>query len=239
MLSNRSKKKIYLILVFSFVFIIFFYFKVGSYLNSNFKSFSSSFFKNYAEMGIPLDSDQRLNLENLKRENLELKSLLQIKDSDSFNIVFTKIIFSHPSFLNQSFTVPLGSEDGITKNQFVFSSKGFLGKVAKVMSNYSEVITLENINFNLIVEVGDAKFKGILKGNGYGSQIEYIDDTSDINIGDNIYIYSPIQSNLLQKPIGKVSDIRKNSGFLYLTVASPLVFNSISYVGIVKIDQIK
>ena len=99
--------------------------------------------------------------------------------------------------------------------------------------------TNSNINFNLIVEVGDAKFKGILKGNGYGSQIEYIDETSGINIGDNVYIYSPVQSNLLQKPIGKVSDIRKNSGFQYLTVASPLVSNSISYVGIVKIGQIK
>ena len=109
-----------------------------------------------------------------KIENLELKSLLQIKDNDSFSIVFTKIIFSHPSFLNKSFTVPLGSEDGITKNQLVFSSKGFLGKVARVMSNYSEVITLENINFNLIVEVGDKKFKGILKGNGYGHHFESI-----------------------------------------------------------------
>ena len=239
MLSNRNKKKISLILIISFVFSIFFYFKLGSYLNSNFKSFSSSFFKNYVEMEIPLNNDLRLNLETLKKENLELKSLLQIKDNDSFSIVFTKIIFSHPSFLNKSFTVPLGSEDGITKNQLVFSSKGFLGKVARVMSNYSEVITLENINFNLIVEVGDKKFKGILKGNGHGSQIEYIDDTSKINMGDNVYIYSTVQSNLLQVPIGKVSAIRKNSGFLYLTVASPLAFNSISYVGIVKIGKVK
>ena len=66
-------------------------------------------------MEIPLNNDLRLNLETLKKENLELKSLLQIKDNDSFSIVFTKIIFSHPSFLNKSFTVPLGSEDGITK----------------------------------------------------------------------------------------------------------------------------
>ena len=111
-------------------------------------------------MEIPLNNDLRLNLETLKKENLELKSLLQIKDNDSFSIVFTKIIFSHPSFLNKKVLQShWASEDGITKNQLVFSSKGFLGKVARVMSNYSEVITLENINFNLIVEVGDKNLK--------------------------------------------------------------------------------
>ena len=239
MLSNRNKKKISLILIISFVFSMFFYFRLNSYLDSNLKSFSSSFIKNYFEIEIPLNNDQKLNLENLKKENLELKSLLQIKDNDSFSIVFTKIIFSHPSFLNQTFTVPLGSEDGITKDQLVFSSKSFLGKVAKVMPNYSEVITLKNVNFNLIVEVGDKKYKGILKGNGNGSQIEYIADTSNINIGDNIYIHSTVKSNLLQVPIAKVSGIRKKLGFLYLTVASPLPFNSISYVGIVNIGKIK
>ena len=60
-----------------------------------------------------------------------------------------------------------------------------------------------------------------------------------MNIGDDVYIHSTVQSNLLQVPIGKVSAIRKNSGFLYLTVASPIGFNSISYVGIVKIGKVK
>ena len=54
------------------------------------------------------------------------------------------------------------------------------------------------VNTNAFTGGGGDNFNSAGNAFGYGSQIEYINDTSDINIGDNIYIYSTVNSNLLQ-----------------------------------------
>ena len=86
----------------------------------------------------------------------------------------------------------------------------------------------------MIVEVGDEKHKGILKGDGFSSYIKYIQDTTNISIGDKVYLQNSGEAEFFLKPIAEVIRIEKKKGFLKIYISSDIFSSNFEYVGIIS-----
>ena len=233
MLSLRNKKKLIIFLIFYFIFFIFFYLNISSIYSKKFKSFFSIFQKSSESFEVnDLDKKDSYTLD-LETKISQLKKLLTIKDNlKTQKITFSNVIFRHPSILNNLFVISSGKKEGIKKDQLVFSDKGLVGKVLKSYDDYSDIITTSNLNFIIIVEIGDKRFKGIMKGNGVNSLINYVDENSEILVGDKVFINQESTIRLLSQPIGEVTKINQESGFLKLEMKVYSFQSKFNFVGV-------
>jgi len=233
MISKKNKKKFFIFSILCFLIFIFFWLNINSIFSTSTKDFISSFYNYHFSYKLDQEDDNE-KYNALQIENTKLRNLLDIKNNNQeLNIIFSKVIFKYPSILNNTFFVPLGEKDGVQKNQLVFSDKKFVGKVGNVNESHSEIYSIQNLNFVMIVEVGEEKHKGILKGDGFSSYIKYIQDTTNISIGDKVYLQNSIEAKLFLKPIAEVIKIEEKKGFLKIYISSDIFSSNFEYVGIV------
>ena len=104
-----------------------------------------------------------------------------------------------------SIIINRGSNDGVSKNLPVLSSKGVIGKVVAVSKSSSEVQLISDVNFRLSVKIAPDEVEGIMRWIGEDlCEVAELKKISDIEIGDivltsSLSIYFP--PNL---PIGEV-----------------------------------
>ena len=71
------------------------------------------------------------------------------------------------------------------------------------------------------------------KRQGFSSYIKYIQDTTNISIGDKVYLQNSIEAKLFLKPIAEVIKIEEKKGFLKIYISSDIFSSNFEYVGIV------
>ena len=228
----RIKKKFYFFLIFFLLLFIFFWLNVNSILSIKSKTFISTFYQSHSTANIE-NIDKNDFYSSLLDENDRLKKLLNIKnDNPNSKILFSKVILKYPSFLNNVFLIPLGNKEGLKKDQLVFTEDKFLGKIGNVTDQYSEIYSIKNKDFALIVEVGKERYKGILKGDGFTSYVQYIQDSVQILPGDKIYLSLSKTSPIFFKPIAEVKSIKKEKGFFKIYLESDVFAYNFDYVGV-------
>ncbi len=156
-------------------------------------------------------------------QNKRLKKLLDFKEIPSFPIVSANVIGGSPSLLrSEVIIVDRGSSDGISRGMPVASLDGIVGKVLTVGESSSEILLLTDPVSAIDAFVHRTRVRGIVKGSGEGCTMEYIEQNSDISVGDKII--SSGKEGFFPKGviIGTVSDIETKGSFLSAKV-SPLV----------------
>ena len=156
-------------------------------------------------------------------QNKRLKKLLDFKEIPSSPIVSANVIGGSPSLLrSEVIIVDRGSSDGISRGMPVASMDGIVGKVLTVGESSSEILLLTDPVSAIDAFVHRTRVRGIVKGSGEGCTMEYIEQNSDISVGDKII--SSGKEGFFPKGviIGTVSDIETRGSFLSAKV-SPLV----------------
>lgn len=184
-----------------------------------------SYFINYLKFNNkPYLEKEIISIENnrLKKENEELKEILNIKNSEK--IIITKLLSR--SLYNYNNEIIIENKVGITVNSAVINENGLIGIVNKVDKNKAYVKLLSS-NFNVSVRINDTY------GNLVNKNIELLDKYTQINIGDNVYT-----SNLTNIPadiyIGKVISINYDENNLGQSVKIDIADNNnLNYVGVV------
>ena len=121
----------------------------------------------------------------LKKENQELKEIIEFKFSYPKVIIPAEIKRRTPEEINLSYQIGKGASDGIERNAAVISYKGVVGKVLKSGKNTSVVQTLKNYNSAISVKDTRSKIEGILKWNKKFF-IEGIPQYADLKEGDTL-----------------------------------------------------
>ncbi len=167
-------------------------------------------------------------------QNKRLKKLLDFKEISSSPIVSANVIGGSPSLLrSEVIIVDRGSSDGISPGLPVASMDGIVGKVLTVGESSSEILLLTDPVSAIDAFVHRTRVRGIVKGSGEGCTMEYIEQNSDISVGDKII--SSGKEGFFPKGviIGTVSDIETKGNFLSAKI-SPLVdLNSLEEVVII------
>ena len=188
-----------------------------------------------------LEKNQR-ELQDLKDENQRLREMLQLKDTlKDYEIIGAQVIAKVPGNWFSSFTIDKGTADGLQKNCTVMTSKGLVGHISEIGTNWSKVVSIIDGNGSascLVVRTRDsAVVKGdlVLQNEGL-CKMSYIAKDADVIAGDEVEtsgLGGVFPKGML---IGKIREINStpHEVFKYAVVEPVVDFKRIHEVFVVK-----
>ncbi|MEK7510200.1 MAG: rod shape-determining protein MreC [Patescibacteria group bacterium] len=152
---------------------------------------------------------QVAELEDLQRENKELREVLNLGIEKDFQMVLTEIIGK--SIGQDVIIVKGGKEQGIGEGMsLITSEKVVVGKVLEVFDNSSRVQLLSHPKSTFDVQISGRQVTGVIKGQGrYRLLLDFVPQEEILKAGDLVVTSSLggiFPENLL---VGKVEDIVK------------------------------
>ncbi len=131
------------------------------------------------------------DMQGLSKENDQLKRMLDLKEkSTNISMVAATVGAKDPSNWYSSFTINIGKNDGVEKNQPVVDSNRYLiGQISEVGENWAKVITILDPQSSIGGYIRRSKEIGIVEGNSelrYDKlcRLSYIARDTDIQKGD-------------------------------------------------------
>ena len=127
------------------------------------------------------------NLKEIEVENKRLKSLLQFQEKVEEKKTTAQVIAKDVSSEFRSIRINKGSNDGIERGMAVVTHEGIVGKVLRVTSNYSDVITMLDNLSSIDAIVQRSRARGLVEGSSdFSCILRYALRTDDIETGDVI-----------------------------------------------------
>lgn len=188
----------------------------------------------------------------LSDENVRLKNLLEQKQIDSTEEIFTvidslkyfqkyqyysaKIINNNYTKRNNTLTLNKGTKHGLTSDLGVINNKGIIGVIENTSSNYSTVISILNENSKINVHLKNSNHFGTLIWNGEDYNITQIVDIprqAIIKIGDTVVTGGKSVIFPEGIDVGIIKDFTfENNQYQKINV---LLFNDMSAIGYVEV----
>lgn len=182
-----------------------------------------------------------LETQKILDENESLKEMLNIKTTyQHFDIVLGKIILREHDNWTKTFTIDVGSNDGIKLNQAVVHDEGLVGFISNVSENKAVVTTILDPKTSVSVNISTINEPAILKGDlelkeKNKLKLESIPIEAEVSISDMLYtsgLGSKFPSSI---PVGKIIEVvsKKNDMNRYAIVEPIVNISKISEVGVV------
>lgn len=234
--------------------------KIVYNINSRVKE-TVDFFLNFSEVKLENEelkekntklANELIKYESLKDEVERLREALNFTESkNNYNYVGVNIIGYSGNSLSDGYIIDKGSNDGIAKNMVVVSSKGLVGKVTKVSSNFAIVQSI--LNENIAVAVMDQETReatGVLQGlsdkkDNNMTVVYNLPINSDVKEGDIIITSGLGKIYPKEIPVGTVVSVEEdNVKVMKSAVVEPFVnFNELEELFVVipnsNIDEIE
>ncbi len=166
--------------------------------------------------------NERLTADNtraqsLEQENEQLTTLLQLKNSFSYETAAAEVIARESSEVRRTVTISKGSDAAIEKGDVVIAAGGaLLGRVSDVGPNFAIVTLISDRSSTVIGQTETNAATGDVTGQLGGALImQNIDSTEVVQPGEQVLtagielpggIRSPYPKGLL---IGEITDVRK------------------------------
>ena len=234
--------------------------KIVYNINSRVKE-TVDFFLNFSEVKLENEelkkkntklANELIEYESLKDEVERLREALNFTESkNNYKYVGVNIIGYSGNSLSDGYIIDKGSNDGIDKNMVVVSSKGLVGKVTKVASNFAIVQSI--LNENIAVAVMDQQTReatGVLQGlsdkkDNNMTVVYNLPISSDVKEGDIIITSGLGKIYPKEIPVGTVVSVEEdNVRVMKSAVVEPFVnFNEVEELFVVipnsNIDEIE
>ena len=234
--------------------------KIVYNINSRVKE-TVDFFLNFSEVKLENEelkkkntklANELIEYESLKDEVERLREALNFTESkNNYKYVGVNIIGYSGNSLSDGYIIDKGSNDGIAKNMVVVSSKGLVGKVTKVASNFAIVQSI--LNENIAVAVMDQQTReatGVLQGlsdkkDNNMTVVYNLPISSDVKEGDIIITSGLGKIYPKEIPVGTVVSVEEdNVRVMKSAVVEPFVnFNEVEELFVVipnsNIDEIE
>ena len=227
--------------------------KIVYNINSRVKE-TVDFFLNFSEVKLENEelkkkntklANELIEYESLKDAVERLREALNFTESkNNYKYVGVNIIGYSGNSLSDGYIIDKGSNDGIDKNMVVVSSKGLVGKVTKVASNFAIVQSI--LNENIAVAVMDQQTReatGVLQGlsdkkDNNMTVVYNLPISSDVKEGDIIITSGLGKIYPKEIPVGTVVSVEEDN------VVEPFVnFNEVEELFVVipnsNIDEIE
>jgi len=176
----------------------------------------------------------KFELAEARIQNYRLKKLLDFKESPSYPIVSANVIGGSPSLLRTEVViVDRGTRDGVSQGMPVASSEGIVGRVLTAGDRSSEVLLITDPVSAVDAFIHRTRVRGIVKGTGGGCAMEYIEQNSDVSVGDKVI--SSGKEGFFPKGviIGTVSNIETKGSFISAQVSPFVDLDSLEEVVII------
>ncbi len=146
-------------------------------------------------------------MQDLREENKRLKALFDFKDNFSVTTILAQVLARDPNPWKGSLVISSGSNDGLSKQDAICSSRGLIGKIVDVSPKRSVAILLNHPNFRTGGIVKKTRINGVIRGDGSDTiKMVYIPLDADVKIGSHVttsnlsnYIPKGIRIGVVQK----------------------------------------
>ena len=168
--------------------LIFVRFSKGSFLLDAFSLVSRPFWpgtaqKDWITSSINLEREIRLDL--LEKDNLRLRSLLELKAFSDRNLISAAVISRRSRGFWQQLELNKGGNHGISSGDAVLGPGGLLGLVETITPTTSRVRLLTGTGTNIGVWIEKKRIHGVLKGVGTDrTQLNFLEKTPGVVPGD-------------------------------------------------------
>lgn len=126
-------------------------------------------------------TDLKVQLVSLQEEALEndrLKSLLNAKEnSESYDPVYARVIARDPGVWFNTFSINVGTLNGVEVNMAVINADGLIGHVYEVGANYAKVMSIIDSRSAVACLIERTRDEGIMRG-----KIETWSETPECNM---------------------------------------------------------
>ena len=187
----------------------------------------------------------KAQLDDANRTIQELEELMDFTSNVAYEGIYASVIVRDATSWSSFITINKGSDDGITTDMAVISSKGLVGKVYSVSASTSIVKLLsdedEEVNVSVKIETSDGTTGGILESydastNAY--TIQLFDASAEVEAGATVVTSGSggvFPSGIL---VGTVLDVEEsyNTKGKVITVTPSVDFNDFSYVSVLVVE---
>ncbi len=148
-----------------------------------------------------LPETQNAIIAELKKENNELKSILNRKENN--NVLLAYVLKKPPFTAYDSYIIDVGIRDGVKLEDKVYASGNILiGTIAEVNNSSSKVNLYSSYGNKFDILIGENNVEAIATGNGGGTYISIVPRDVKVAEGDTILI--PDISNSVFGRVGKI-----------------------------------
>ncbi|MCX7794440.1 MAG: rod shape-determining protein MreC [Thermodesulfovibrionales bacterium] len=186
------------------------------------------------EQDVALLTERLAEYENIKRENIILKELLGLKDSEKKIIAFARVIRRGIARWTSAVVIDKGEADGLKKDMAVITPKGLTGKILVANRDFSEVLLLDDVNFRVAVRFLGSRTEGIATGTGQGVIVKYVPKDAEIIKGD--WVITSGLDGLFPEGIlvGYVADIRDREFFKEVSLKTSQDLRGLEFVAVIS-----
>jgi len=181
---------------------------------------------------------QNAQLNDLKRENDDLRSQLGMLPRDKYELVAASVVGQDPNGLGNWIEIDKGSIDGIQEGMIVVVSKGILvGKVQHVALNTSQVTLLTNPESTINITTAANDTHGVARGQyGLGIIFDMIVQSDTVNVGDEVITSGIGGTTPPGLYVGTVQEVHPSSDHLFqqALIKSPLQVSMLEFVFVIK-----
>lgn len=158
----------------------------------------------------------RRAVEDLERENRELRGLLAMAERRDLRGVVGRTIALGPSNYEWTITIDAGTADGVERDMAVINGDGLVGRVIQVGASSARVLLAIDPNFGGAAHVARLGEQGRISGRGSDlMRFLPLDPQAPVQIGDEI-VTSSYQNGIFPPgiPIGAVEEVIDRAGLL-------------------------
>ncbi len=166
-------------------------------------------------------SSDKIRIQNLQKENKELKSNLNLKNSlTNYKTTAAAVISRNPGNWNSELTINKGDNSDLYKNAPVLSSKGLIGKISQVNKTSSKVSLISNLNsdsdrFPVQITINNQVVNGIVSGYNSKNNRLSVNNVSakTVNVKKGTLVETSGLGGVVPKGlyVGKVINANKNA----------------------------
>lgn len=132
-------------------------------------------------------SERHRSVDDLERENAELRDLLAIRDRGDLETIAARTVALGPSYFEWTVTVDVGSEDGIERGMPVINGDGLVGRVFQVTPTASRVLLAIDPNFASAARIVESGQVGTVSGRGGDPMLfNPLEPEAEIEVGDEL-----------------------------------------------------
>jgi len=175
-------------------------------------------------------------LYNYKIENMQLREMLEFKDSNPWSLMPANVTNRNSSSV-KSIMIDVGGNDSIYRDSPVLDIYGLIGKVFAVGKNTSKVQLINDKNFSISVRIGSVRSLanfiptvdklGILQG---------VRKSMDLSPGEIAYTSGISEIYPSNIPVAKVISVNKNNNSPFQDVIVEILsnLNNLNYVFVIQ-----
>lgn len=160
------------------------------------------------------------DLDALKRENAELRSLLEARSRSAPDSVLAEVLYGARDPFSRKFVVDKGTTDDIKAGVAVVDGDGVIGQVTRVYPFVSEVTQINDKDQAVPIQNVRSGLRAIVFGNGKEGTLDlrFMPVNADIQVGDVLVtsgidgVYPP------GLPVARVTEIDRNAALAFARI---------------------